>query len=190
MLTNSEEHPKPAPLKAGVADANREKYVDLKRELLEVQALLRAVVDVLPALRDVVDLKSRLLGDRETVAKVDEMAELLGKIHTETKLSTNRVFEHIKDSQRETQGLVAFYTNQVEKEIALIANIREQMQVNDEQILRTIIALGAETGLSRSRGWVDAAKQYAAQVIITVGLLALLVGAYHLVAAALRLIGR
>jgi hypothetical protein len=155
--------------------------VDLKAELTEVKELLRAVLEVVPVQREFVELKDRLGGEREAIVKLEAVERFVREMHTDWQAATNRVIQSFAETRQEKVEFARIYTEVLGKEMQLIADIRQGMLANDERFLRGVAALAGRIERIETPSWSERAKQYGVQVAITVGILAMILGVYHLV---------
>ena len=160
--------------------ADTTKYVDLKAELTEVKELLRAVLEVVPVQREFVELKDRLGGEREATVKLEAIERFVREMHTDWQAATNRVIQSFAEARQEKVEFARIYTEVLGKEMQLIADIRQGMLANDERFLRGVAALAGRIERIETPSWSERAKQYGVQVAITVGMLAMIIGVYHL----------
>ncbi|MBT9156962.1 MAG: hypothetical protein DDT37_01959 [Firmicutes bacterium] len=162
-------------------DADKTKYIDLKKELSDVQALLREMISAAPPPKEYAEMR-KILGEVKTLLQAQgDTKSLLQEINVEWKAVTNRVIQNLEDGKKERLDFKTTYTDFLGKEIHLLAGIRDTVRQNDERLLQQVVNMAGYLADIPSLTWWERSKQHAAQLGITLILLATILGAYHLV---------
>ncbi|MBS3949567.1 MAG: hypothetical protein KGZ53_02725 [Peptococcaceae bacterium] len=162
-------------------DTDKTKYIDLKKELSDVQALLREMISAAPPPKECAEMW-KVLGEVKALLQAQGSTEtLLREINVEWRAVTNRVIQNIEDGKKERLDFKTTYTDVLGKEMHLLAGIRDTVRHNDERLLQQVVNMAGHLADIPNLSWRERAKQYGVQLGVTVVLLATIVGAYHVV---------
>lgn len=170
-----------------VVTTKHQQYVDLKKELQETKDLLLTVISSVPVQKEYVHLAERFTHVKQMFEKQAEIESLLRQMNVEWQAATNRMVHSLEVAKQEKLEFKGIYTAVLEKEMRLIAAIKEDIAINEERFLRGLVEMAGHLTSIRAPSWSDRAKQYGLQLLITVGILAMIVGVYHLAGLVVRL---
>jgi len=168
------------------ANTDTSKYVDFKQELSDVRELLRKMVESPPMQEEYAALRERLL---EVILLLQAQAEtkaLLRGLDVEWKAVTNRVFQSLEDAKKEKVEFKVAYTTVMEKELRIIEAVKQDICMNEQRFLDTIVEMSGHLANIRAPNWPDRAKQYGLQLLITLGLMVTILGVYYLAVLVVR----
>ena len=162
------------------------KYVDFKQELSDVRDLLRKMVESPPMQEEYAALRERLLEVMLLLQAQAETKALLRQLDVEWKAVTNRVFQNLEDAKKEKVEFKAAYVAVMEKELRLIEAVKQDICMNEERFLHTIVEMSGHLTTIRAPSWSDRAKQYGLQLLISLGLMVTILGVYYLATLVVR----
>ena len=99
---------------------------------------------------------------------------------------TNRVFQSLEDAKKEKVEFKAAYTTVMEKELRVIEAVKQDICMNEQRFLDTIVEMSGHLANIRAPNWSDRAKQYGLQLLITLGLMVTILGVYYLAVLLVR----
>lgn len=162
------------------------KYVDLKRELSDLRDLMQQVLDTVPIQKEYVALRETLAEVAVLLQAQTETKALLRQLDVEWKAVTNRVFQSLEEAKKEKVEFKAAYVAVMEKELRLIEAVKQDICINEERFLHTIVEMSGHLTTIRAPSWSDRAKQYGLQLIISLGLMVTILGVYYLATLVVR----
>ncbi|MBS3937220.1 MAG: hypothetical protein KGZ50_01435 [Peptococcaceae bacterium] len=92
-------------------DTDKTKYIDLKKELSEVQVLLRETLSAVPPPKEYAEMRQVLAEVKALLQAQGGTEALLREINVEWKAVTNRVIQNIEDGKKERLDFKGTYTD-------------------------------------------------------------------------------